>query len=48
MQFHISGLVAIINEWLKEDCRDSIEHMISVIQLCIKQQGYTDTDAIKN
>lgn len=48
MQFHISGLVAIINEWLKEECRDSIEHMISVIQLCIKQQGYTDTDAIKN
>mgnify|MGYP002618908079 CR=1 FL=1 len=37
MQFHISGLMAIINEWLKGDCADSIEHIISVMQLCIKR-----------
>ena len=35
LQFHISGLMAIINEWLKDDCRDSIEHIISVMQRCI-------------
>lgn len=38
MQFYINGLMAIINEWLKDDCKDSIEHIISVIQLCIKHQ----------
>lgn len=38
MQFHISGLMAIINEWLKEDCKDSIEHIISVMQQCIRQK----------
>lgn len=38
MQFHISGLMAIINEWLKEDCKDSMEHIISVIQQCIRQK----------
>lgn len=37
LQFHISGLMAIINEWLKEDCRDSIEHIVSVMQRCVKQ-----------
>jgi len=37
MQFHISGLIAIINEWLKNDCKDSIEHIISVMQRCIKR-----------
>lgn len=37
MQFHISGLMAIINEWLKDDCKDSIEHIISVMQRCIKR-----------
>ena len=37
VQFHISGLMAIVNEWLKEDCRDSIEHLVSVIRRCIKQ-----------
>ncbi len=36
MKFHISGLMAIIDEWLKEDCNDSIGHIISVMQRCIK------------
>ena len=35
MPFYIHGLMAIINEWLKEDCKDSVEQLISVIQLCI-------------
>lgn len=38
MQFYISGLMAIINEWLKDDCRDSTEHIISIMQLCIKRK----------
>lgn len=37
MQFFISGLMAVINEWLKDDCKDSIESIVSVIQLCIKK-----------
>ena len=37
LQFHIDGLMAIINEWIKGDCKDSIEHIVSVMQLCIKQ-----------
>ena len=35
MPFYINGLMGIINEWLKEDCKDSVEHIISVMQLCI-------------
>ncbi len=30
--FYIEGIIAIIKVWLKEDCRDSIEKMISIIQ----------------
>ncbi len=37
MQFYISGLIAIINEWLKGNCEDSIEHIISVMKLCVKK-----------
>jgi len=37
MQFHIAGLMAIINEWLKDNCKDSIEHIVSVIQLCVNR-----------
>ena len=37
MSFYINGIMAIISEWLKDDCREPIEHIISVIQTCIKQ-----------
>ena len=35
MPFYISGLMGIVNEWLKEDCRDSVEQIISVMRICI-------------
>lgn len=35
MPFFISGLMAVINEWLKGDCEDSIAHIISVMQRCV-------------
>ena len=38
MAFYISGLMAIISEWLKDDCRDSIEHITSIIQHCINRK----------
>ena len=28
MSFYISGLMAVISEWLKDDCKDSAEHII--------------------
>ena len=37
LQFHIHGIMAVINEWLKTYCADSIEHIISVIQTCVKR-----------
>ena len=35
MPFYIHGLMGIVNQWLKEDCRDSVEHIISVMRICI-------------
>lgn len=35
MPFYINGLIGIINEWLKDDCRDPVEQVIAVIQNCI-------------
>ncbi|MGM9657934.1 MAG: TetR/AcrR family transcriptional regulator [Eubacteriales bacterium] len=35
MPFYLNGLMGIINEWLKEDCKDSVEHIISVMRICI-------------
>lgn len=30
--FYIHGLIAMVNEWLKKDCQESIEEMIHMIQ----------------
>lgn len=37
MQFFLNGLISIINEWLKNDCKESVEYIISIIQTCIKK-----------
>jgi len=35
ISFYIHGINAIITEWLKTDCKDSVEHISSVIQSCV-------------
>ena len=40
MAFYIHGLMAIIAEWIKQGCTDSVEHIISVISQCVmRYQG---------
>ncbi len=40
--FYIQGIIAVISEWLKNDCSrqrstDSIPHIVNIIQLCVKR-----------
>lgn len=35
MAFYIKGIMAIIDEWLKEECKDDIEHIANVIRQCV-------------
>lgn len=37
--FYISGLMAILSEWLKHDCEDSLEHICSIMEQCV-MRGY--------
>lgn len=36
MSFYIHGLMAIITQWVKNDCKDSTEHIVEVIQRCVR------------
>lgn len=38
MAFHVQGLMAIITQWLKSDCKDTVEQIIDVMQRCVRQQ----------
>lgn len=35
MSFYIGGLMAIISEWLKDDCKESVENLIAIIEDCV-------------
>lgn len=37
MAFHIQGLMAIISEWLKNDCDDPIAYVVDMMQRCVKR-----------
>ena len=37
MAFYIHGLMAIISEWLKNDCTDSIAYIVDMIQKCVQR-----------
>ena len=38
MAFYIQGLMAIISEWLRNDCADSIAYVVDMIQRCVKRR----------
>lgn len=35
MAFYVHGLMAIVSEWLDNDCTDSVEHVASVMHRCV-------------
>ena len=35
MMFYLNGITAIITEWLKDDCKKSIEEISNIIRCCI-------------
>lgn len=38
MAFYVQGLMAIVEEWLKSDCADSMEHVAAVMQRCVMRE----------
>ena len=35
LTFYLHGLIAIVTKWLENDCRDSIEQITEIMQMCI-------------
>lgn len=35
MAYYLNGISAVVGEWLKDDCRDPVDMMISVIEQCV-------------
>ena len=39
IRFYINGLMAIVDEWLKNDCDEPVDDIISVMQTCVGHHG---------
>ena len=35
MAYYLNGISAVVGEWIKNDCRDPVDMMISVIEQCV-------------
>ena len=35
-KFFLSGITAIVNEWVNGDCKDDILFIVEIITMCIK------------
>ena len=38
LSFYINGIVALIGTWIKNNCDMSVEEMINIIKVCIKEE----------
>lgn len=39
ISFYIAGLIAIVSEWIKGDCADSIDEIINICMNCVMPNG---------
>lgn len=39
ISFYVSGLIAIVSEWIKQDCTDSTEKIIEICMDCVLPSG---------
>ena len=37
--YHINGVMAIVWEWLKWDCREPIENVVNIIENCVRTKN---------
>lgn len=45
MSFYIAGLMAIVTQWLNNNCADSVEHIAKIMQICVlPDRGINDID----
>lgn len=35
VSFYIHGIMAVITDWVRNDCKDSIEHIMAIIEQCV-------------
>ena len=36
MSYYVEGIIAIVKEWLRQDCADEVEMIANIIESCVR------------
>ena len=36
MAYYVEGIIAIVKEWLRQDCADEVEMIAGIIESCVQ------------
>ena len=39
MAYYVEGIIAIVKEWLRQDCADEVEMIADIIESCVRPRG---------
>ena len=39
MAYYVEGIIAIVKEWLRQDCADEVEMIANIIESCVRPRG---------
>ena len=39
MAYYVEGIIAIVKEWLRQDCADEVEMVAGIIESCVRPKG---------
>ena len=37
--YYVEGIIAIVKEWLRQDCKDDVDMIAQIIQVCVRPEG---------
>lgn len=44
MAYYVEGIIAIVKEWLRQDCADEVETIAGIIESCVRPRGNSYTE----
>ena len=42
MAYYVEGIIAIVKEWLRQDCADEVEMIAGIIESCVRPSHRND------
>ena len=44
MAYYVEGIIAIVKEWLRQDCADEVEMIADIIESCVRHKDISHAE----